>query len=117
VGGFCTLSIVFNDPAITLDASLKTPLPHDLPDKVHKVRQGCLLSYYTARQPLAELPASSGSATICFAAAPGQKMVIYFYSLYAPKPSWVALKTHVQNGIACAAAPKSGVYAATFQTP
>jgi hypothetical protein len=40
------------------------------------------------------------SATICFAATPKKKMVIYFHNLYAPPPTWVALETTVQNGIA-----------------
>lgn len=117
VGGFCTLSIVFNDPVITLDATIKTPLPRDLPDQVHKVRQGCLLTYYSSNQRLDELPSNSGSATICFAAIPQQQTVVYFHNTYAPNPTWVALETTVQNGVACAAAPKSGVYVATFHNP
>jgi hypothetical protein len=117
VGGFCTLSIVFNDPAITMDASLKEPLPRDLPDKVYKVRQGCLLTYYSSNQRIPELSSNSGSATICFAATPKKQMVVYFYNMYADNPTWVSLETTVQNGIACAAANKSGVYVATFQNP
>ena len=117
VGGFCTLSVTFNDPKIKLDASLKTPLPRDLPDKVHKVRQGCLLTYYSSNQRLNDLSANSGSATICFAAIPQQQTVVYFHNTYALNPTWVALETTIQNGIACAAAPQSGVYIATFQKP
>jgi hypothetical protein len=117
VGGFCTLSIAFNDPVITLDATLQTPLPRDLPDKVHKVSQGCLLTYYSSQQRIDELSASLGSATICFAAIPQQISVVYFYNLYSANPAWVPLETTVENGIACAAGPKSGVYVATFETP
>jgi hypothetical protein len=117
VGGFCTLNVAFNDPAITLDATLQTPLPRDLPDKVHKVSQGCLLTYYSSSQRLDELSASAGSATICFAAIPQQQTVVYFHNLYDANPTWVPLETTVENGIACAAAPKSGVYVATFETP
>jgi hypothetical protein len=117
VGGFCTLNVVFNDPAITLDATLEIPLPRDLPDKVHKVSQGCLLTYYSSNQRLDELSASAGSATICFAAIPQQQTVVYFYNMYATNPTWVTLETTVENGIACAAAPTSGVYVATFQNP
>jgi hypothetical protein len=117
VGGFCTLSIVLNDPAITLDATIKTPLPSDLPDKVHKVRQGCLLTYYSSDLRIDELSSNSGSATVCFAATPQQQTVVYFHNTYSSNPTWVALETTVQNGIACAAAPKSGVYVATFQNP
>jgi hypothetical protein len=117
VGGFCTLSITFNDPAVTLDATLQTPLPRDLPDKVHKVSQGCLLTYYSSQQRIDEVSASAGSAKICFAAIPQQISVVYFYNLYAANAAWVPLETTVENGIACAAGPKSGVYVATFETP
>jgi hypothetical protein len=117
VGGFCTLSAVLNDPKINLEAGIITPLPRDLPDKVHKVRQGCLLTYTTSNQRLDELAPASGNTTICFAATPQQQMTIYFHNFYDPNPQWVPLATTVQNGIACAAANQSGVYVATFQTP
>lgn len=117
VGGFCTLSITFNDPAFTMNASIKTPLPRELPDKVHKVSQGCLLTYYSSDQRIPELTSSAGSATICFAAMPKKQMVVYFYDIYSDNPTWVLLETTIQNGTACAAASKSGVYVATFQNP
>ena len=50
VGGFCTLSVVFNDPVISLDAAIQAPLPRELPDTVHRIRQGCLLIYYASGQ-------------------------------------------------------------------
>jgi hypothetical protein len=117
VGGFCTLTVVFNDPTIALDASIEDPLPRDLPDKVHKVSQGCHLIYYESGKRIAELPPASGTATICFAATPQKPMTIYFNDIYSAYPTWVALETTIQNGIACAAAPSSGVYVASFQKP
>ena len=117
VGGFCTLSITFNDPIYTMDAGIQTPLPRELPDKVHKVEQGCLLTYYSSKQRISELSSSAGSATICFAAMPNKQMVAYFYNIYSDNPTWAPLETTVQNGIACAAANQSGVYVATFQNP
>jgi hypothetical protein len=115
IGGFCTLSIVLNDPEVTLDGSIQTPLPGELPSDVQRVRQGCLLTYYSSGQRIDSLPPSSGTATICFAAVPGQQTTLYFYDLYSPNPTWVALTTTVKDGIACAAGNASGVYVATFQ--
>jgi hypothetical protein len=117
VGGFCTLSVTLNDLVIKLDAHIKTPLPADLPDKVHKVRQGCLLTYYSSNQRIDELSTNSGSTTICFAATPGKRMTLYFYSVYSSKPGWVLLETTTASGKACAPGNTSGLYVATFQQP
>lgn len=116
VGGFCTISTVLNDPKINLAASLLTPLPRDLPDKVHKVRQGCLLTYSMSGQRMDELAPAAGNTTICFAVTPQQQMTIYFQNIFASNPEWAPVPTTVQNGIACAAANQTGVYVATFQT-
>jgi hypothetical protein len=115
VGGFCTLSVTLNDPAIKLDVSIKTPLPGKLPDKVHKIRQGCLLTYYSSNRRIDELPATSGSTTICFAAIPAKQMTLYFYNLYSIQPKWAPLETTTKMGRACGKGNASGVYVATFQ--
>ncbi len=115
IGGFCTLSIKLNDPAIKLHAHIKTPLPADLPDKIYKVRQGCLLIYYSSSQRIDELPTDSGGTTICFAATPGKQMTLYFYNMYSPKPQWASLETTTASGKACALGNASGVYVATFE--
>ena len=117
VGGFCTLSVNLSDPKINLDASVVTPLQHELPDQVHKVRQGCLLTYYNASERIDALAPASGTTTICFAATPQKQMTIYFYNLFATDPVWAPLETTVENGVACAEANKSGIYVATFPAP
>lgn len=117
VGGFCTLSIALTEPAIVLDASIETPLPRELPDRVQKVRQGCHLIYYDSAQRINELPVDSGSATICFAATPNKQMTVYFFNMYASHPTWVPLETTVEAGKACATGNASGIYVATFQKP
>ena len=117
VGGFCTLTIELKDPEITLDASIETPLPGELPDDVQKIRQGCLLTYYRSNQRLNELPPDLGNTTICFAGIPSKQMLVYFYDIYSPNPGWVALETTDQDGIVCALGNGSGVYVATFQQP
>jgi hypothetical protein len=114
VGGFCTLDIELNDPAIILNASIETPLPREIPNDAQKVRQGCLLEYYSADQRIDGLPAGAGSATICFAAMPNKQMTLYFYNLYAPNPTWVPLETSTQAGLVCAPGNETGLYVATF---
>ncbi len=117
VGGFCTLSVTLNDAAVKLNAHIETPLPGELPDKVQRVRQGCHLNFSSSDQQMNELPTSSGSATICFAAMPSKQMTLYFYNIDAPKPEWTALETTTDSGKACAKGNGSGVYIATFQKP
>lgn len=117
VGGFCTLSTAWTDPDILLYASIVSPLPRELPDKVQKVRQGCLLEYYSSDERIDEMPTASGNTTICFAATPGKQITIYFDNKYSADPEWVALDTTTNAGQACATANASGVYAATFQKP
>ena len=114
VGGFCTLSTVLNDPEVSLDASIVSPLPRELPDDVQKVRQGCLLEYYSSDERIDEMPTASGNTIICFAATPGKQITIYFDNKYSADPEWVALETTTDAGKACAAANASGVYVATF---
>ncbi len=117
VGGFCTLSVTFNVPATQLDVSIRTPLSRELPDKVQKVRQGCLLTYYGDHQRIDGLPANAGNTTVCFAATPAKQMTLYFYNIYSISPEWVALETTTESGKACALGNASGVYVATFQQP
>jgi len=116
LGGFCTLSVELTDAEITLNANLLTPLPGELPKNVHKVRQGCLLTYNRASQILDELPTAAGSTMICFAGTPNQQMTVYFYDIYSTDPTWTALETTFEANIACAPANASGVYIATFST-
>src|SRR5688500_3176647 len=52
VGGFCALSVELQATDIQLDALLIQPLPAELPQGVHKVRQGCLLTYSRSGEQL-----------------------------------------------------------------
>jgi len=117
VGGFCTLSVTLNDPAVNLDAHIETPLPGELPDKVQRVRQACHLTYSSSNQRIDALPVNSGNTTICFAVIPGKPMTLYFYNIYSLSPAWTSLETTVENGRACAIGNASGVYVASFQQP
>lgn len=65
-----------------------------------------------------ELPAEDGEVQICYWAPADKEVQIYFFDFYGPRsgersgqPSWEPLETTVENGMACAAAPKSGAYA------
>jgi hypothetical protein len=62
-----------------------------------------------------ELPVSDGTLEVCYAVPPGKTQVkIYFLDFYGKhrgKPTWVALDTTVEDGMACAPAQDSGGYA------
>jgi hypothetical protein len=117
VGGFCTLTVQFTAEDLRLDASVRTPLPHPLPDNLYNGNQGCLLAYFRSNQRIEELLPDLGDVTICFASTPGKDMQIYFYDVYSAEPQWSSLETTTTNGMVCAVANKSGVYAPTFASP
>jgi hypothetical protein len=116
VGGFCTLTVEYLVDDHRLNAGVVTPLPRPLPDGVHKVELGCLLSYYKSEAPIDEMLPEAGKTTICFANSPQKDMQIYFYDANSANPEWTPLETTVTDGIACAVANKSGVYVPTFET-
>lgn len=116
IGGFCTLRVEFYGEDHRLNGSIITPLPRPLPEDVHKVELGCLLTYYKSDERIDEMLPEAGKTTICFASSPQKDMQIYFYDYYSIDPQWSPLETTVTDGIACAGANKSGVYVATFET-
>lgn len=117
IGGLCTLSIVVKDPEVQLEASVIAPLPHELPEKVKDVTQGCLLEYSDSNERINKLLAVAGSTTICFAAFPGKQATIYYYNNYSLQSEWVSLETTADVGKACAPASESGVYVVTITKP
>ena len=61
-----------------------------------------------------ELPVTNGTLEVCYAVPPGKQAKIYFLDFYGRRrgrPTWVALDTTVENGMACAPAQSSGGYA------
>ena len=50
------------------------------------------------------LPTKGANLQVCFAVPPGQTASIYF----ADAGSWVAVKTHIKDSVACAEVQKSG---------
>jgi hypothetical protein len=50
-----------------------------------------------------ELPVEDGTVKVCYAVPPGKQAKIYFLDFYGKhkgKPTWVALDTTVENGMA-----------------
>jgi hypothetical protein len=117
VGGLCTISVEFNAPLFLLDASLRTPLPGELPENLQKVSQGCLLTYYSGSERIDALPSDAGTAIVCFAAPPKRNMTLYFYNNYSAAPGWEALETTVEAGRACAPGNESGIYMVSYPRP
>jgi hypothetical protein len=115
VGGFCTITIKIYAQNIKAEVSIKRPLPRRLPDNVHRVYQGCLVTYFRDDKRIQSLTPNLGTTKICFAAMPKKQIKIYFYNMYSKKPTWTPLKTTVKDGMACATGIGSGVYVATFR--
>lgn len=77
---------------------------------------GVHLFHYTAGKLVPDVSPSDGSWKICFASIPNKETTIYFY--YANDETagsvgsdWTALETTIENGMACAQASHTGVYA------
>lgn len=120
VGGFCNYTVEFAapNPGISVRVALERPLPRSLPDGVHKVRQGCRVTYSQNGQRIEEFTDAMGTSQICFAPTPGQEMTIYYYNVYDASPEWQPVaETTMVKGLVCSPADPSAVYVATFQTP
>ncbi|HLO31263.1 MAG TPA: hypothetical protein VK249_19090 [Anaerolineales bacterium] len=118
VGGFCTITVTLTDPDVWVEVRIMHPLPRPLPDGVHAVRQGCLVTYHHAGERIDELTSDMGTSNICFAALPKELMKIHFHDTYAGAPTWSPLGgPGVVNGMICGVADHSGTYVATFQKP
>jgi hypothetical protein len=118
IGGFCTYTVQFLDPGVSVLVELERPLPRPLPDQVHAVRQGCRVTYYQNDAIINEFTPELGASSICFAATPAQNFTNYFYTVYAPNPAWSpTTDTIVESGVACSSAGPSAVYVGTFENP
>jgi len=119
VGGICTMTIAYNVSGLSdllylevpVEKSSSVPFPESN-GKIHL--PGChVLHYDQSGQLMNEMGPEDGSWTICFAAQPKKTITIYYYldNLETVAPTWIPLKTTIENGIACAPANYSAVYA------
>lgn len=115
IGGICSITVVYKLPNLSDDVwvepetqDTKTiPFPND---KDVLYLPGCHVVHY---EPLIlETTDKMGEWTICFAARPGKKMTIYYYTddLNSVIPPWTPLPTKTDKGQACAPANWTGVY-------
>ena len=115
VGGFCTITITLTSPDVKAFVRVERLVPLRFPNSFQRIRQGCHVAYYKSGKRINELTPELGSSTICFAATPKKEMKLHFYNIYTHKPSWSALATTVNDGIACAAGNRSGTYVSTYK--
>jgi hypothetical protein len=119
VGGICTMTIAYNVSGLSDLLSLEVPVEKSssvpFPESNGKIHlPGChVLHYDQSGQLMNEMGPEDGSWTICFAAQPKKTTTIYYYldNLETVGTTWIPLETTVENGIACASANYSGVYA------
>jgi len=121
VGGVSTLKITELAPDYCLEAFLhnKAIALGRIPDGAGQVlANATFLKVYHHSRFVYGIPAVDGKVEICYAVPPGMQASIYFLDHYGPRfgvrtgqPSWQPLQTTVTNGVACAPAQTSGVYA------
>jgi hypothetical protein len=118
VGGICTMTIEYTATGLSDLLYLEVPVEKSrsvpFPESKGKIQlPGCHVLHYQSGQLMNEMGTEDGSWTICFAAQPKKTTTIYYYldNLETVGTTWVPLETTVENGIACASANYSGVYA------
>ena len=118
VGGICTMTIAYNVSGLSDLLSLEVPVEKSssvpFPESNGKIQlPGCHVLHYQSGQLMTEMSPEAGSWTICFAAQPKKTTTIYYYldNLETVVPIWIPLETTIENGIACAPANYSAVYA------
>jgi hypothetical protein len=120
-GGICTeyinylvtgLSDNFHVQLIQVQDTGKVPFPADqgllyLP--------GCIDVHLLNNQAQKQVTSDQGSWQICFAARPDKTMTIFYYAALdetaSYTPPWVALPSTTKDGMVCAPAMQSGIYA------
>ena len=122
MGGICTLDVLYKVDNLSDNLWEEFPIEDTLivnfPDNGDILFfPGCHVLHYELSEVQKLMPAEKGEWQICFAAAPGKQMTIYYYESMlhedvheAITPPWTALPTTVENGLACAPAQETGVY-------
>ncbi len=118
IGGICTFTAQYNISGLVdvvfveeqIEQSRSIPFP-EANGVMHL--PGCHVLHYKLEKVMTETALADGSWTICFAARPEETTTIHYYldDLETITPPWIPLETTVVNGIACAPANYSGVYA------
>ena len=77
---------------------------------------GVHVFHYKTNKLVTDVTSTDGSWKICFAAIPNKETTIYFYSANDETAGsvtsvWTPLETTIENGMACAPAYSTGVYA------
>jgi len=118
VGGICTMTIEYIATGLSDLLYLEVPVEKSrsvpFPESKGRIQlPGCHVLHYQSGQLMNEMGTGDGSWTICFAAQPKKTTTIYYYldNLETVGTTWIPLDTTVENGIACAPANYSGVYA------
>ena len=123
VGGICTLIVDYKVANLTDDFYVELPIRDDktipFPNNGDILYlPGCHVLHFELSQLQKSMSTDKGSWKICFAAQPNKTMTIYFYQSLVHKdlqedvfPSWTPLPTTMENGMACAPAQNTGVYA------
>ncbi len=115
-GGICTLIVEYKQPNLSDEVKVELPTSDtkQVPfpeDQGYLYLPGCHVVHY---DPIhMQVTPDMGSWKICFAAYPGKEMTIFYYldDNSTITPPWKPLQTTVENGMACAPADYTGVYA------
>jgi len=123
VGGLCQFNVLYTGSGASSTAAVDVPadesrkVPHDFEDDLYLA--GCHIVHYTLesatgqKQVTREMSPTYGSWEVCFGDRPDVELTIFYY-LDDPEngePIWQPLVTTYKDGLSCAPAMYSGVYA------
>lgn len=114
IGGLCEFNVVYTGSGasakaavdITAEESRKVPFAYE--DQLYLA--GCHIIHYVMNVVKPEMSPTYGSWEICFGDRPDEQLTIYYYP-DDRSTDWLPLVTTVKDGLACAPAIYSGVYA------
>ncbi len=123
IGGVCLFNVEYKKTNVKNNADAEIPIEESskvpFPGKGRLFFPGCHLVHYKDSQIVPEGNTQGGNWKVCFGDNPNMKnLQIYYYQDNPATGSkvWIPLATTVENTLACANAPYTGVYMPAGET-
>ena len=117
VGGLCTIEVDYkvsdlqDKAAVDVPAEISREVPFSYVGELYLA--GCHLVHYSQDKIVSEVSDKDGKWEVCFGDRPDENLTIYYYLDDLPEDEkvWVPLPTTIKDGVVCAPAFYTGVYA------
>ena len=123
IGGICLLNVEYKNTNLKNNADAEIPVEESskvpFPGLGRLLFPGCHVVHYKDGKIVREAAAQDGNWKVCFGDNPDMKnLQIYYYQDNPASGSkvWIPLATSIENTLACANAPFTGVYMPAGET-